>query len=130
MPVLALRMALGETFRNIIPETVARKCKREMNKVVQGSFQDFRMKHLEATNQFLEEIADMMETEPFHRLQTKVRKAPIELQLLLLERVVTVDGWLSEKDPFTEIDVPESFHELFSQVFIRDYSEKVEQHIE
>ncbi|MNP68083.1 hypothetical protein D3C76_1639880 [compost metagenome] len=72
----------------------------------------------------------MMETEPFHRLQTKVRKAPIELQLLFLERVVTVDGWLSEKEPFMEIEVPESLHELFSQVFIHDYSEKVKQHTE
>jgi len=89
MTVTELKYKISSIFRDIIPENVARRCQKELSKIIiNDELVKKRLENKKDVDQLLEKICQM-QGEPFYKIQTVVRKASIETQLFLLERLVT-----------------------------------------
>lgn len=130
MTIMELRYKMSSIFRDIIPEKVARRCQKELSKIINnGDLVKERFENKKDVDQLLEKICQM-QGEPFHKIQTIVRKSTIETQLFLLERIVTLDTWLEDYDPDKLTSIPNDFAGFVREILIDDFSQKIEESIQ
>lgn len=124
--VAELRERLNSIFHDIIPEAVARRCQSGLRSFSSNQeFEKARLEAKEAVSQLLEQIANM-EKQPIHKIQTLVRKSPLNVQIFLMERVVFMDNQLRQKDPNETVTVPSGFGEFLRAYLIEEYNRKLE----
>lgn len=121
------RKRLNSIFHDIIPESVAKRCLKEISKF-KGN-QDFnknRIVNKDSVDKLLEQICQMQNM-PFHKIQTIVRKSTPEAQLFLLERIVTLDNWYETRNQDEIISIPNDFAKLIRSVLIELWADKMQE---
>jgi len=126
MTVIELKYKISSIFRDIIPESVARRCQKELPKIIDnGELAKKRLANKKDVDQLLEKICQM-QGEPLHKIQTIVRKASIETQLFLLERLVNLDSLLNDYSPDKLFLIPTDFAGFVREILIDGFSDKIE----
>jgi len=130
MTVTELKYKISSIFRDIIPENVARRCQKELSKIIiNDELVKKRLENKKDVDQLLEKICQM-QGEPFYKIQTVVRKASIETQLFLLERLVNLDSWLNDYSPDKLFSIPNDFAGFVREILIDGFSDKIGENIQ
>lgn len=120
-----LRSQINQIFHDIIPESVARKHQKGLTRFRnKDELNRVRLDNKDAVCALLEKICDM-QNQPFHKIQTVIRKSPDNVQLFLLERVLTVDKWFNNEEAKVIIVPPRDFAEFVRLYLIDAYNDKL-----
>jgi uncharacterized protein (UPF0147 family) len=121
-----LKERLQDIFLNIVPKNVAQRCLKEMRRFKNNEeFEKARFEAKDMVSELLERICEM-QNEPFHKLQTLVRKSPPNAQQFLIERFLFAGNILGKYDPETPISVPTDLAGLIRNFLIDGYNQKLQ----
>lgn len=111
-------------FRDIIPEQVMHKVLKRFKSITNEEFDEMRIKYREDVNKLIEKLAEL-QNQPFHKSQTEVRHASLEVQMLLADRLMTVTSSLDNASPDNIISVPKDFGGSILYLLIESWEHKL-----
>lgn len=120
MTVSSFQKTVHSFLSSIVSETVFKRMQRWQRHMTDEQFREGWISSNDDVERLVEFICQNT-TSPVHKLQTAVRKTPIEIQCYLGARIVDSHGKYSNLHPDTEIEVPDNFPDSLRKLLIWDY---------
>ena len=114
---------MDSTIHGYFSESMVKRYQKYMSKSPSFkrdfAFDAFKLSHKESVDTLLETLISMGD-QPYYKAQTIIRHTPIEVQVCLFERFMSVRKNLSTYDSSKELETPDNLSEYIREILIGD----------